>query len=90
MRVNVVVAIRQPSGLNEAAHSLTKKESKGAWVSTAGVDDAVGAGDGETEGEEVGVVVAVVVAEEVAAGVGDGETDILGDGVGEAETADGC
>ena len=85
----VVVATRQPSGLNDLLHSLTKKESKGAWVSTAGVDDAVGVGDGETEGEDAAVVV-VVVAEEVGAGVGDGEADILGDGVGEAETADGC
>ena len=87
-----MVAIRQPSGLNDLLHSLTKKESKGAWVSTAGVDDAVGAGvsDGETEREDAAVDVAVVVAEEVGAGVDDGETDILGDGVGEAETADGC
>jgi len=53
--VIVVVAIKQPSGLNDVAHSLTAKESDGACVSPAttgvvvAVDDAVADGDDAKE-----------------------------------------
>lgn len=57
----MVVAIRQPSGLNEVVHSLTAKISDGGWVSAVVV--AVGVGDGEGEGDILGD------------GVGDGEGD---------------
>lgn len=57
----MVVAIRQPSGLNDVLHSVIVNTSEGGWVLVGVV--AAGVGDGEGEGDILGD------------GVGDGEGD---------------
>ncbi len=49
--VIVVVAIRQPSELNDAAHSWMVNKSEGRWVSEVALGVGVGVGDGDGEGE---------------------------------------